>query len=247
MILMKFFRSIRKSLVAKKNIANYLIYAIGEIFLVVIGILIALQINNWNELNKLKDTEQKYYSNLLTSLSKDSIELVRVLDSQRKSIAGQNVIIASQYVEIVNKLDKKEFADLVYDIYNGAYSFFPKYGTYNSLVSSNGLDVLKSDKIKSDLIDLYDYWFYRYENVDNVVDKKYHDVLYPFLQQELGFFVDAEFKYQPVNYQQLQTAYDQLQLQCQNVNPLTNHSIRQLENIQQKVNEIMLEIRNQTN
>ena len=48
--MIKFFRTIRKNLISEGKTVNYLKYAIGEIVLVIIGILIALQINNWNEL-----------------------------------------------------------------------------------------------------------------------------------------------------------------------------------------------------
>ncbi|MBL0027002.1 MAG: hypothetical protein IPO98_19350 [Saprospiraceae bacterium] len=49
--MMKFFHLIRKKLLDEGNLKRYLMYAIGEILLVVIGILIALQINNWNQAN----------------------------------------------------------------------------------------------------------------------------------------------------------------------------------------------------
>jgi len=52
--MIKFFRKIRQNLLSESKFSQYLIYAIGEIVLVVIGILIALQINNWNEEKKLK-------------------------------------------------------------------------------------------------------------------------------------------------------------------------------------------------
>ncbi len=55
--MIKFFRKIRQRLLTENKFSKYLIYAIGEIILVVIGILIALQINNWNELNKIKKSE----------------------------------------------------------------------------------------------------------------------------------------------------------------------------------------------
>ena len=50
--MIKFFRKIRQNLLSENKFSKYLIYAIGEIILVVIGILIALQINNWNESEK---------------------------------------------------------------------------------------------------------------------------------------------------------------------------------------------------
>ena len=49
--MLKFFRKIRQKLIDEGNLKRYLIYAIGEVLLVVVGILIALQINNWNEEN----------------------------------------------------------------------------------------------------------------------------------------------------------------------------------------------------
>ncbi|MCB0645472.1 MAG: hypothetical protein KDC49_02345 [Saprospiraceae bacterium] len=69
--MIKFFRKIRQKLVAENRLSKYLLYAIGEIVLVVIGILIALQINNWNEENKVDSTRQSYYHQLLKDLRKD--------------------------------------------------------------------------------------------------------------------------------------------------------------------------------
>jgi len=59
--MLKFFRTIRKKLIEEDNVRKYLLYAIGEILLVVIGILIALQVNNWNEERKLNLLEVSYY------------------------------------------------------------------------------------------------------------------------------------------------------------------------------------------
>ena len=53
--MIKFFRKIRRKLLTENKISKYLLYAIGEIILVVIGILIALQVNNWNEDRKFKN------------------------------------------------------------------------------------------------------------------------------------------------------------------------------------------------
>ncbi|MDH7914447.1 DUF6090 family protein [Winogradskyella sp. SYSU M77433] len=65
--MLKFFRNIRKSLLNEGKTGKYLKYAIGEIVLVVIGILIALQINNWNENRKLENSKEK----LMLALKKE--------------------------------------------------------------------------------------------------------------------------------------------------------------------------------
>ena len=57
--MIKFFRKIRQNLLMENKTSKYFKYAIGEIVLVVIGILIALQINNWNENRKLENSKQK--------------------------------------------------------------------------------------------------------------------------------------------------------------------------------------------
>mgnify|MGYP001591841413 CR=1 FL=1 len=56
--MIKFFRRIRQGLLSENKFSKYLLYAIGEIILVVIGILIALQINNWNEKRKNDNIKQ---------------------------------------------------------------------------------------------------------------------------------------------------------------------------------------------
>ena len=62
--MLKFFRNIRKQFIEEKKISNYLLYAVGEIVLVVIGILIALAIDNANELSIKKEKEQIYLISL---------------------------------------------------------------------------------------------------------------------------------------------------------------------------------------
>ncbi|MDO1501198.1 DUF6090 family protein [Winogradskyella maritima] len=69
--MIKLFRHIRKSLLEQNKMGKYFKYAIGEIILVVIGILIALQINNWNENRKEKAQVQTYYNQLLEELELD--------------------------------------------------------------------------------------------------------------------------------------------------------------------------------
>ncbi len=74
--MIKFFRHIRKSLLMEQNkTGKYFKYAIGEIILVVIGILIALQINNWNEHRKLKINEKDLYGRILLDLQVDEKKL----------------------------------------------------------------------------------------------------------------------------------------------------------------------------
>ena len=70
--MIKFFRKIRQKLLSENKLRKYLLYAVGEIILVVIGILIALQLNTWKENQQLQSIKQEYLSQLLIDLEKET-------------------------------------------------------------------------------------------------------------------------------------------------------------------------------
>ena len=79
-----FFRRIRQGLINQERVGKYLLYAIGEIFLVVIGILIALQINNWNDERKSINEEKLLYKSLISDLNEDFTILKRLISRVEK-------------------------------------------------------------------------------------------------------------------------------------------------------------------
>ena len=79
--MIKFFSKIRKKLAAENKVLAYSRYAIGEIVLVVIGILIALQINNWNEVNKEKRKIHTNILSILDDIKEDSIAINSLINN----------------------------------------------------------------------------------------------------------------------------------------------------------------------
>ncbi|NND94281.1 MAG: hypothetical protein HKN45_05405, partial [Flavobacteriales bacterium] len=73
--MIKFFRTIRQKLLSESKFSKYLIYAIGEIVLVVIGILLALQINTWNEERKTEQLEQSLLQEMKEDLRADILDM----------------------------------------------------------------------------------------------------------------------------------------------------------------------------
>ena len=94
-----FFRKIRHQLFTNNKFSKYLLYAIGEIVLVVIGILIALQINNWNNQKLINRAEVKSYENIKRQIIEDKAELIQVKGVNnyfKKSYEHANKIIEVQ-------------------------------------------------------------------------------------------------------------------------------------------------------
>ena len=73
--MIKFFRKVRQQLLEENNLKKYLVYAIGEIILVVVGILIAVSINNWKQSKDLEQVEQNLYKDLIQELQHDLAEI----------------------------------------------------------------------------------------------------------------------------------------------------------------------------
>ena len=237
--MIKFFRHIRKSLLMENKTSKYFKYAIGEILLVVIGILIALQINNWNEHRKERQVEVKAYNDLLSTLKKDAAELSYILEVQRGSSVMQQQMISADFNDIQNIQSSDSLNKIIFQIMDGARSFFPKYGTYNSIVSNKGIDIISSEEIKSKLIDLYDYQCSRYQFVDKAIDEKYMNDFYPFVQKELGFYLNTDGTMQEINIEQFQDKFNAFQLECKNLGPMTRNTLELLEKINESVHSLI--------
>ena len=101
--MIKFFRKIRFNLMSENKSGKYLKYAVGEIILVVIGILIALQINNWNENRKQNIKERFILERLLIDLNSD-MDLVTYQIEKAKLFNKQMMLC----IDVI--LDKKQIA-----------------------------------------------------------------------------------------------------------------------------------------
>jgi len=108
--MIKFFRRIRQKLLSENKFSKYLIYAIGEIILVVIGILIALQINNWNEERKATKGEHKLFQQILIDLKNEDTILKDAVRSYKKHI--------DLYYHIYDETIDKTYYDSTAGIYN---------------------------------------------------------------------------------------------------------------------------------
>ena len=145
------FRKTRKQLADDNKPGKYMRYAIGEIVLVVVGILIALQINNWNEEGKERAKEVHYLKNIKTDLYLNIEELDRYIATRIKAIESASIIL--EHFEGKPLTDLKEFSEHTINIYTWR-KFFQNNNTFQELVNSGNLALISNDSIKSTLLNI---------------------------------------------------------------------------------------------
>lgn len=94
--MIKFFRKIRQKLLSQNRFNKYLIYASGEIILVVIGILIALQINNWNEKRKINNDLNRLFIALESELERNVLEINKLMNAGHRADSVQALFIENK-------------------------------------------------------------------------------------------------------------------------------------------------------
>lgn len=161
--MIKFFRNIRKSLVNEGKTSKYLKYAIGEIVLVVIGILIALQINNWNQERLNKNFEITMLKQLKTALKSD----LRMHDMLKERAESKDNSI-QELLEMM--ASNKTYADsTLLNTYNQmimGFKFNYNEGAYQSIKSA-GLDKISNDSLRKILVATYEVDLPRLEEFIN--------------------------------------------------------------------------------
>ena len=149
--MIKFFRKIRQKLLTENKFSKYLIYAIGEIILVVIGILIALSINNWNDQKKNAASELIYYHRILEDFELDKQLISELLEKDNKRIDASKEILLDldSGTKDKNYLLNKFLLAIRGDV------FVPRNVTFKDLISSGNLKLLNDITMKNSLIQYY--------------------------------------------------------------------------------------------
>ncbi len=147
--MIKFFRKIRQNMVKENKLSKYLLYAIGEIILVVVGILIALAINNNNEERKTKIKELNYLSGIKSDLNLNLIELKTHITIRETSVSSAETVLdfINNKKEVI--LDEFNFNSLNVQVW---YPLKKNDNTYRELINSGNLAIISNDSIKKILI-----------------------------------------------------------------------------------------------
>ncbi len=131
--MINFLRRIRRNLLSENKGSIYLIYAIGEVVLVVFGILIAFQIDNWNENKQTRNSEQQYLLALKEEFSFNKVELETVINQNKKN-TDSALKIADNTGPENPQITEEEFGILATSSLSVEIQFNPSQGVLDAII-----------------------------------------------------------------------------------------------------------------
>ena len=134
-------------LYSKNRLVRYLVYGIGEIFLVVIGILLAVEINNWNEGRKDRETEQLLLRGLRKEMLGNRDELVKAMSYHQRSEGAVKKLIQI-YKGDYRQHTSRELDSLFAEV-QWAWTFDPRLGVLNSIKTTGKINIIRNPKLQS--------------------------------------------------------------------------------------------------
>jgi hypothetical protein len=199
--MLTFFRRIRKGLLGDGNASKYLLYATGEILLVMVGILLALQVNNWNEERNARNREvtllTELNSNLLINCNRLKSDI-----SQEKSYFKSAQIIVSH---LDNRLPYHDSLAIHFDLSQYSADVVLVNSAYET-IKSIGFDLISNDSLRSAIIDLFDSNYQTMvRNTRELEDQFWPSIALPLTIKNLRLVsMDHDFQGAiPINYQHL--------------------------------------------
>ena len=145
--MIKFFRKIRQKLLVENNVSRYLLYAIGEIALVIIGILFALQINNWNNEKNLQIESQNFSARLLNEV-RNNIKITDAEIDKEKAQISCALGILNMFKIDHSQLQSRSLDSLIY-IMMGKNKIDLKLATLNEGLNTGKIALIASDSLRS--------------------------------------------------------------------------------------------------
>jgi hypothetical protein len=168
--MIKFFRKIRNNFLSEGKTGMYFKYAVGEIILVVIGILIALGINNWNENRKAEEKVKQFLISLKSDLKNDLDEIIMVTEDQlmrSKALTDAIELSKQSNIKALISKDSTKFYEAGRNM-----TFFPTVGSYKGASNAGLLENINNEELKRSILNLYEHLYLRVAHNGEILDER---------------------------------------------------------------------------
>ncbi|WP_373056225.1 DUF6090 family protein [Zunongwangia sp. H14] len=144
---MKIFRKDRIQFLKNNRLSKYLLYATGEILLIVIGILIALALNNWNQKRMIKEKEHFYLQGLNEEFLRSKLKLQNLMKVNKLNYENSRKL-AAKIKTASGKTDEEQLSALLYNSFSFEIAYNPNNSLLNELINSGGLEDISNPELR---------------------------------------------------------------------------------------------------
>lgn len=199
--MIKFFRKIRQISLMENKTGKYLKYAIGEIALVMIGILLALQVNNWNNDRIQKQKEANYIEHINKEFLLNRVELDTATSFHFK-VFNNATKIANLIPIDINTINKDSLSFYITETFHN-YTFNPQQSTINSLTNTSSFEIISNLELR-ELLQNWDELVKDYRE-EEIISREYSfDNYFPYFRKHISFMNYANnnniFNNQKIDY-----------------------------------------------
>ncbi len=155
----------------KSQTGKYLKYAIGEIVLVVIGILIALSINNWNQSKKQDIAEKEFIEGIKNDLKQDKEYIQLIISHLNPKIEAYAIL--DQEITVLYEMDKNVLDSLFQLYFVSQRTFYPISGSFQAAIAGNEINAFKNKQLTREIIKLYNSTYDRLVDNGKITDERW--------------------------------------------------------------------------
>lgn len=149
--MINFFRRIRKQLLSESKFSKYLPYALGEILLVVIGILIALQINNINSYKNQRAAEKEYLMSLKAEFENNLTKVNESIANVNNDVSAVQSLLRLFDPEVIDTTSEKQISEMIYAVFGAGLAFQPSTSVLEDMIASGNLNLILNTQLRQHL------------------------------------------------------------------------------------------------
>jgi len=231
--MIKFFRKIRKNMIKENKASKYMLYAVGEIILVIIGILIALAISDWNG----KRLEKKSEIHILSELRKGILMDLELIINEQKLVidAIDDIKLLQSLIKNQDQVYKKGM-DTLFGVVYGIRAINLNHAFYQDLKSS-GLNLIKNENLRVKIVELFENHYHFITELRageisiNQVNRPYylnhfHDLLFykTATPNDFKFIWSDKYYHNIIDYRLINLEYNQVVIYEKTIKTIRNLS-----------------------